>query len=59
MATDGSHTMPHQVPIEGEEEEEMEEVEDDDDDETQVPPQSRKHKEMIDYKTLKGGDRRM
>ena len=26
-----------------------EEEEDDDDDETQVPPQSRKHKEMIDY----------
>ena len=49
MASDGaSDTMPELEPIEGEEEEEMEEDEDDDV-ETQVPPQSRKHKEMIDY----------
>ena len=54
MASDGvSDTMPELEPIEGMEEDEEvevdEEVEDDDDDETQVPPQSRKHKEMIDY----------
>ena len=49
MASDGaSDTMPELEPIEGEEEEEMEEDEDNDV-ETQVPPQSRKHKEMIDY----------
>ena len=51
METDGSETMPDLEPIEGEEEEQMEDDEEveDDDDETQVPPQSRKHKEMIDY----------
>ena len=57
METDGSETMPDLEPIDDavassgrsrDEEEEMEEDEDDDD-ETQVPPQSRKHKEMIDY----------
>ena len=32
-----------------EEDEEVEDDDDDDDDETQVPPQSRKHKEVIDY----------
>ena len=54
MASDvASDTMPDLIPIdveeeEGEEIEEDEEVEEDDV-ETQVPPQSRKHKEMIDY----------
>ena len=48
MASDvASDTMPELEPIDGEEEED-EEVEEDDV-ETQVPPQSRKHKEMIDY----------
>ena len=50
MASDGlSDTMPELEPIEGMEEDEEVEDDDDDDDETQVPPQSRKHKEMIDY----------
>ena len=61
MESDGSETMPDLVPIEGDDavassgrsRDEEEELEDDeeveDDDETQVPPQSRKHKEMIDY----------
>ena len=48
MASDvASETMPELEPIDGEEEED-EEVEEDDI-ETQVPPKSRKHKEMIDY----------
>ena len=52
MASDGDDDeMPELEPIEGEEEEQMEDDEEveDDDVETQVPPQSRKHKEMIDY----------
>ena len=32
-----------------EEDEEVEDNDDDDDDETQVPPESRKHEELIDY----------
>ena len=48
MATD-EELPPLETPTEVAEEEEEEEEEDDDDDETQVPPQSRKHKETIDY----------
>ena len=49
MATD-EDLPPLETPTEvAEEEEEEEEEEEDDDDETQVPPQSRKHKETIDY----------
>ena len=48
MATD-EDLPPLETPTEVEEEEEEEEEEEDDDDETQVPPQSRKHKETIDY----------
>ena len=45
MATDEEEEMPPlETPTEVAEEEE-----EDDDDETQVPPQSRKHKETIDY----------
>ena len=47
MATD-EDLPPLETPTEVAEEEEEEEGEDDDD-ETQVPPQSRKHKETIDY----------
>ena len=47
MATDDD-LPPLETPTEVAEEEEEEE-EEDDDDETQVPPQSRKHKETIDY----------
>ena len=53
MATDQEEEEeempPLETPTEVAEEEEEEEEEDDDDDETQVPPQSRKHKETIDY----------
>ena len=51
MATDeeDEDLPPLETPTEVAEEEEEEEEEDDDDDETQVPPQSRKHKETIDY----------
>ena len=45
MATDDEEMPPLETPTEVAEEEEEEE----DDDETQVPPQSRKHKEKIDY----------
>ena len=49
MATD-EDLPPLETPTEvAEEEEEGEEEEEEDDDETQVPPQSRKHKETIDY----------
>ena len=46
MATDEEEMPPLETPTEVAEEEEEEEEEDD---ETQVPPQSRKHKETIDY----------
>ena len=45
MATDEEEMPPLETPTEVAEEEEEEE----DDEETQVPPQSRKHKETIDY----------
>ena len=48
MATD-EDLPPLETPTEVAEEEEEEEEEEEDDDETQVPPQSRKHKETIDY----------
>ena len=47
MVTDDEEMPPLETPTEVAEEEEEEEEEDDD--ETQVPPQSRKHKETIDY----------
>ena len=48
MATD-EDLPPLETPTEVAEEEEEEEEEEEDADETQVPPQSRKHKETIDY----------
>ena len=48
MATD-EDLPPLETPTEVAEEEEEEEEEEEDDDETQVPPQSRKHEETIDY----------
>ena len=48
MATD-EDLPPLETPTEVAEEEEEEEEEDDDDDETHMRPQSRKHKETIDY----------
>ena len=50
MATDQEEEEEEMPPLETPTEvAEEEEEEDDDDDETQVPPQSRKHKETIDY----------
>ena len=50
MATSSVSDMPDLIPAEeGEEEEELEQDEEIDDEETQVPPQSRRHKETIDY----------
>ena len=49
MATDEEEMPPLETPTEVAEEEEEEEEEEEDDDETQAPPQSRQHKETIDY----------
>ena len=49
MATDEEEDEEEMPPLETPTEVAEEEEDDDDDDETQVPPQSRKHKEKIDY----------